>query len=67
MKWGAVVRRGNTFNLVGGYNREEGNFDTIWTYDVLTEDWVLHEVSLPTPIRRHVAMMVEDDFALDQC
>ena len=59
MKWGAVVRRDETFNLVGGYNREEGNFDTIWTFDRLTEDWILNEVSLPTSIRRHVAMTVD--------
>ena len=67
MKWGRVVRQGSTFNLVGGYNREEGNFDTIWTYEALTEDWILHEVSLPTPIRRHVAMMVDDAFVLESC
>ena len=67
MKWGAVVRQGDTFNMVGGYNREEGNFDTIWAYEALTEDWIPHEVSLQSPIRRHVAMMVDEEFVMNSC
>ena len=53
------VRIGNSFMLVGGYNDQDGNYDTIWTYDILNEDWILNEVSLANPIRRHVAMMVD--------
>ena len=56
-----TVRHKDTFLLVGGWDDQSGNFDTIWMYDVQNEDWVINEhgVSLPTPIRRHNAFMVD--------
>ena len=59
MGWGATVKLDNSFMLVGGYNDQDGNYDTIWKYDIWNEDWILNEVSLANPIRRHVAMMVD--------
>ena len=60
---GASVQLQNSFLIVGGYNANIGNYlDTIWTFDIETEEWTELNQHLTTARRYTAAFLVPDNF-----
>ena len=58
---GASVQLENTFLIVGGSN-STGYLDTIWTFDIETENWIKLNQKLTIARKSTAAFLVPDDF-----
>lgn len=59
--WGASVQLEKTFLIVGGFGNGT-SLDTIWTFDIEKENWVLLEEHLKTERQLTAAFLVPDEY-----
>lgn len=62
IKRGASVQFENTFLIVGGKDTNSDELDTIWKFDMDTENWALLDVKMQAARSLTAAFLVPEDF-----